>query len=139
MKTIMSDLQSSVDKRLEKIEILINSNHFSAFQTEQIIQESVKRALRAPNVVLYNIIEDSTINDVDVANDILECVYECAVVLPDNVKRLRKINTNKPRPPRLSLVLIQLSLFYVNDRLFVTNNKFEKVKIVNDQTRSQQA
>lgn len=138
MKNMVLELQSSVENRLGKIESLFHTSQNDILQRESIIQESVERALRASNVILYNVPEKNDVKDVDIANDILECVDPSAVVCPDNVSRIGKQNRHGSRPLRLTFAKVDTAKMVLRKRYVLKNSNFNKVVIANDQTRLQQ-
>lgn len=138
MKALISELQSSVERRLEKIEHLIGQNKLEPLHREELIQESVERTLRASNVIMYNVPENNGVRDVDIANDILECIDPTAVVVPEDVLRLGKPIPNKARPLRLRFTRIEMAKLVLQKQSALKNSKFSHVRLNNDKTRLQQ-
>lgn len=138
MKALISDLQSTMEKRLEKIESLIGPTVLEPVHKEELIQESVERALRAPNVILYNVPEDNEITDAILANDILECIDPSAIVSPDGVSRLGKPTQNKVRPLKLCFNRVETARLVLTKRSALKNSKFSNVYVNSDKTKLQQ-
>lgn len=138
MKAMISDLQTSIDARLCNVEKLLNTGSINLELKEEIIQESVQRALRASNVVLFNVPENPNIQDVDSANDILECIDESVVVYPDDVLRIGKLIPNKPRPLKLSFKKPETAKLVLRKSAALKNTQHRNIYINSDKTQSQQ-
>lgn len=99
IKSLISELKTSIETRLSNLEASLKSPMSVApTQSENIIQESVNRAIRASNVIMANVPEDSETPDIKVVNDILEKIDPNAFAYPEDVCRIGRITTpNKPR------------------------------------------
>ena len=138
---IMSSIEtikSSLETRLDSIEKIINTASISPSNKEEIISESVDRSLRAKNIILLNVPENSGRSDVDLANDILEVVDETATVAPDNVVRLGKESNGRPRILRLRFKTIEMARLVLKKRgMLKVSNNYKNIIIREDRTLQQ--
>jgi phenylalanyl-tRNA synthetase alpha subunit len=105
IKTLVNSMKTSFDERFAQLETLIRSNttNTNPADRETIIEESVERSVRACNVISYNVKKDPHVEDVEIANDILNVIDTSLAVSPENVVRLGKSSGRKPAPLKLRL------------------------------------
>ena len=140
LKTIINKLSESLDARLTKIESSLASvSSPSVSQQEEIIQESVDRSLRAYNVILTNVPENSNVSDVELANDILEQIDASAVVQPDGVQRLGKQNSSsRPRLLKLSFKKTETANLVIRKGFVLRqNDNYKNISVRSDKTKKQ--
>ena len=136
--TSIDNIKTTLETRLDKIESLINSSVFNRSADEDLITESVQRSLRAKNIILANVPENSGLADVDVANDILEVIDNSLVVSPDYIARLGTAKTGHPRLLRLRFKYIEHAKLALKKRdALKGNTKYANILVRDDKTLQQ--
>lgn len=139
MKAMILDLKATVERKLQNIEEFVKTPSLTPLQREELIQEAKKRSNRATNVIMYNVPEGSSADDVTAANDILECIDPIAVVTPEDVTRIGKPSGNKPRPLKLSFKRVDMAKLVLRKSSSLKNNEnFSRIFVSSDKTRAQQ-
>lgn len=138
LKSLITELQRTVDQKLQTIEDSISNAKLNLLDKEEIIQEAVERSIRSYNVILYNVPEKKDVNDTDIANDILECIDSAAVVSPEDVVRIGKSDTKKQRPLKLSFKKVDMAKLVLRKSSALKNSQFNKIMVSSDKTRQQQ-
>lgn len=137
LKNIFAEMQSSFDKRLKSIEDAIKAPKFQVFEKEELIQESVERTLRACNVILTNVPENTEVPDVIIANGILECIDTAIVASPENVMRIGKPIQNKPRLLKVRFKNVETARQVLRKKSALKASQFPNVVIRDDKTPRQ--
>ncbi|KAJ3650173.1 hypothetical protein Zmor_021877 [Zophobas morio] len=138
------DMQALFEARLVAIETALSSPTAlkspttDSTSSEQMIQESVERTIRASNVILVNVPVNPGVDDVTVANEILNLVDPTAVVSSENVMRIGKARANK-YPPLLKLKLKspEMARLVLRKKSALSSTKFSKIFIRDDKTPQQ--
>lgn len=134
-------INSSLDKRLSDIEKLIQSLNSMNANKEEIITESVERSLRSRNVILLNVPENSGCDDAELVNDILAVIDESAVVHPEEVSRIGKVNNSNNKRPRLIKLrfkTVELAkLVLRKSKALKDNERFNRIMVRDDKTPQQ--
>lgn len=138
MKTMISTLQNTIFARLDNVESLLHGASLIPSAREEIIQESVERSLRASNIILYNVPENPDVGDDIIANDILEQIHETAVVQPEDVTRVGKPTSKKPRPLKLHFNRVELARSVLRNSSALKNSQFNNIRVNSDKTPQQQ-
>lgn len=145
VRVMINELKTSFDERLNKIEDLIKSNvSNSPIDKDSIINESVERALRAANIIIYNVPEftdsgdSNSVDDVAHVNDVLEICDPSVAVSPDNIQRIGKRQKDKVRPIKVTLRNCSQALLCLkNKKKLLHSKKFTKIVISDDKTVQQ--
>lgn len=138
IKSLMTEFQTSFDKRLKLLENSNMSGQLSAPQKEELIEECVDRSIRAANVIVFNVPESKDNNDVDQVNDVLEQIDPSAVACPDDVTRFGKSTQNKPRPIKITFRKTEMAKMVLRKSSTLKGTKFSNIIISNDRTPAQQ-
>lgn len=138
LKEDLCRMQALFEKRLEAIEAAINSPRLDITIKEEIIQESVERTLRSSNIILANVPEDPNIDDITVANDILELIDPEAVVSPGYAVRVGKSSgVSRPRLLKLKFKSPEIARMVLRKKSALAKTKFNKIVIRDDKTPMQ--
>ena len=130
-------MQSSFGKRLELIEEAVRTPKLRMSEQEEVIRESVERTLRVSNIIVANVPENPQISDVDIANDILECIDPSAVVSPEHIMRIGKPAGNKPRLLKLKFRNPETARMVLRKKAVLKSSRYSNVSIRDDKTPKQ--
>lgn len=138
LKGIINELKDSFNNRFAQLEDLIRVNSVAVNSREEMIDESVERSIRACNVVVYNVKENSQIRDVDFVNDVIEAIDPSLVVSPEEVSRLGKPDGNRPRPLKLRFKTPEMARLCLKKKsALLTNPTYAQIFIKDDKTPRQ--
>ena len=139
IKTLIKDLDDKINDRMSKMEELVqNKITESVTNKELIINEAMERFKKSNNLILYNVPEDKSNDDVTIANDILECIDASLIVKPENVSRIGQSgDSGKPRLLRLTLYSTEQVKLALRKKYLLKRSIFKDVFVTNDKTKSQ--
>lgn len=145
VKSMIAELKNSVNSRFAEIESLIKTSITNVeVQKEAILNESVERATKSRNIIIYNFPENNSaidsisVDEVGQVNDILELCDKTLVVSPSSVKRIGKKSADKIRPLRVTLAdSFAAKLCLKNKKLLLADKVFNKITITDDKTTHQ--
>lgn len=138
IETLVESLKTSVEERMIKMEELLSANFLKPHDREIMLNESVERSWKAANVILTNVPENAKIPDVTLANDILEAIDPNAVVSPDDVKRLGKVENGRSRLLQLSFKKVETAKLVLRKRDVLKNHhEFRGIGVREDRTKQQ--
>lgn len=137
LKETLESFKNSLELRLQKIENLVTNCTMSSVQQEEIIHESVNRALRVNNIIMHNVPEDESKQDVDVVNDILESVDPAAVASPEDVCRMGPKHPGRLRLLKIRFKNPETAKVVLRKRHVLRKGPFNNIIIHEDRTRAQ--
>ena len=130
-------------KRLDNLEKLINTTSITPNIKEEIITESVERTLRARNLILANVPENSGRPDAEIANDVLGIIDPSVTVSPLDVIRLGKMSDNprgRPHLLKLRFKNVETARLVLKKRIVLRSNpNFKMIAVLNDKMPNQLA